>query len=334
MAAGCSPWLNLNATISCQAFQKNGKRLQPDPGSWEDDGASGFDFSLVGIKNRPAYPLNDFEESNEMAQKISVVDAFADRPFGGNPAAVCVLAAERPAEWMQAVAAEMNLSETAFLVPHEGKYQLRWFTPRIEVPLCGHGTLASAHVLWSEGHLPPDQPAIFQTLSGCLTANRRGAEIEMDFPRRSLQEAQIPPNLREDLSRALGAVPVALYETDLDWIAELESESVVRNLRPDLGRVASLPPRGVIVTARSATPGIDFVSRFFVPQAGIPEDPVTGSAHCCLAPLWQARLGKSELVAYQASARGGTLKLQVAGPRVRLAGKAITILRGELCGAD
>jgi predicted PhzF superfamily epimerase YddE/YHI9 len=259
-----------------------------------------------------------------MPQTILQVDAFTGRAFAGNPAAVCILPQARDAAWMQSVASEMNLAETAFLVKRSDGYDLRWFTPAVEVNLCGHATLASAHVLWEEGHLAPGAQARFHTLSGLLTARRDGAWIELDFPARP--ETAAPPP--DGLAAALGAELKYVGRNSLDYIAELDSEDAVRSLKPDFGVIARLPVRGVIVTARGKE--YDFISRFFAPAVGINEDPVTGSAHCCLVPYWAAKLGKAEFVAYQASPRGGVLRLKLAGDRVLLAGQAITVLRGEL----
>lgn len=263
-----------------------------------------------------------------MGQRITQVDAFTDVPFAGNPAAVCILTGPADPAWMQAVALEMNLSETAFLHPEgePGRYRLRWFTPTVEVDLCGHATLASAHVLWEEGHAPSDAGLRFETRSGTLTASRVGPEIELDFPT-SLTE---PHDWGPDLEAALGARPLAAGRTPFDAIAELESEAAVRALRPDLGRLATIPARGVIVTARSERPGVDFVSRFFAPQSGVAEDPVTGSAHCALGPYWESRLGKSDLLGEQVSTRGGFVRVVLGDGRARLRGRAVTVLRGEL----
>jgi PhzF family phenazine biosynthesis protein len=263
-----------------------------------------------------------------MSLPIVQVDAFTAKPFAGNPAAVCVLPAERDAVWMQNVAREMNLSETAFLVRQADGFNLRWFTPAVEVDLCGHATLAGAHVLWQDGHVAPGKQARFHTRSGLLTADQRGEWIEMDFPVKAEEPAEPPPHLSE----ALGAALAYLGRNKFDYIAEVESEAILRNLKPNFALLAELPVRGVIVTARSQNGGFDFVSRFFAPAAGVNEDPVTGSAHCCLAPFWAKRLGKTEFLAYQASARGGVLRVRLNGDRVLLGGQAITVLRGELLG--
>lgn len=261
-----------------------------------------------------------------MSQRIVQVDAFTDRPFAGNPAAVCILAEPRPDEWMRDVAREMNLSETAFLHSEEDGYRLRWFTPATEVELCGHATLASAHVLWEDEYLLPTEPARFHTLSGLLTAERDGGWIRMDFPAEPPEAADAAPGLAE----ALGATPVWTGRNRFDWIVELEDEAAVRALAPDFGRLRAVSTRGVIATARGREGGYDFVSRFFGPAVGIDEDPVTGSAHCALAPFWAELLGKAELTGFQASARGGTVRVRPVGNRVELTGQAVTVLRGEL----
>ena len=261
-----------------------------------------------------------------MTLTVTQVDAFTAQPFAGNPAAVCVLPAERDVRWMQSVAAEMNLAETAFLVPHADGWGLRWFTPVAEVDLCGHATLASAHVLWESGALAADAIARFHTRSGLLTAERRGALIELDFPAKPAVAAPAP----DGLAGALGAEPRYVGRSQFDYLVVLDSEATVRALRPNIDRLAELPVRGVIVTSRSASGAYDFVSRFFAPSVGVPEDPVTGSAHCCLGPYWGAELGKDAMVGYQASARGGEVHVRIDGDRVRLGGQAVTVLRGAL----
>ncbi len=265
-----------------------------------------------------------------MSLSIIHVDAFTDRPFAGNPAAVCLLPASGDDRWMQRVAQEMNLPETAFLYPQDDGYNLRWFTPTVEVDLCGHATLASAHALWEGRHLPQDAEARFHTRSGLLTARRDGAWIELDFPATPAELGAVP----SELTWALGVTPVSAGKTRFDYLIELDSEQTLRALRPDIAALRALDARGVIVTARANTPGYDFVSRFFAPGSGIDEDPVTGSAHCCLGPFWAAKLGRSELVGYQASARGGVVRVRVEGARVRLSGQAVTVLRGELSAGE
>jgi PhzF family phenazine biosynthesis protein len=261
-----------------------------------------------------------------MRLRITHVDAFTDKPFSGNPAAVCILPEPGDAKWMQDVACETNLSETAFLFPEADGYNLRWFTPVVEVDLCGHATLASAHVLWEEGYLRPEQQARFHTQSGVLTAERKGEWIEMDFPATPEQPTQSPPGLAE----ILGAPPRYVGKNQFDYFVEFDSEDVVRNLRPNFSMLEKLPVRGVIVTAKSSSSEHDFVSRFFGPQSGVAEDPVTGSAHCCLGPYWGKKLNKTELLGYQASARGGVVRVRLGGDRVYLQGQAVTVLRGEL----
>ena len=254
------------------------------------------------------------------------VDAFTDRPFAGNPAAVCVLEAACDDGWMQNVAREMNLSETAFLLAEGAAFRLRWFTPAVEVDLCGHATLASAHVLWETGRLAASDTAKFHTRSGVLSARCDGEWIEMDFPAEAPQPADPPAGLLE----ALGTEAVAVARNRFDYLIEVDSAERVRSIRPDLTRLRKVEARGVIVTAKADDGVHDFVSRFFAPRAGVDEDPVTGSAHCCLAPWWEARLGRDSLSGFQASARGGTVHVRRRGNRVLLRGQAVTVLRGEL----
>ena len=254
------------------------------------------------------------------------VDAFTDRPFAGNPAAVCLLPARREDRWLQAVAREMNLSETAFLVERPGHFDLRWFTPKVEVDLCGHATLASAHVLWQQAQATDDEIR-FTTRSGILKAVRNGDGIELDFPRKpEVPPAQLPPDLLE----ALGTSARYVGKNQFDYLVEVESEAALRGIAPDFKRLAAVPVRGIIVTSKSADSRVDFVSRFFAPASGVDEDPVTGSAHCCLADFWRKRLNKSEFVAFQASARGGVVKVRVVKDRAMLGGMAVTVARGEL----
>lgn len=254
------------------------------------------------------------------------VDAFTNQPFAGNPAAVCVLDEPRDEVWMQHVAREMNLSETAFLCKQADGYDLRWFTPAVEVALCGHATLASAHILWEQGYLPTVFQARFHTQSGLLTAERRADWIELDFPAKPEEPAASVPGL----AQALGVTPVYVGMSQFDCLVEVASEEAVRDLTPDFAQLAAIAVRGVIVTSRASTPEYDFVSRFFGPRVGVPEDPVTGSAHCVLSPFWSKRLGRVELTGYQASARGGIVRTRLDGARVHLGGQAVTILRGEL----
>jgi len=256
--------------------------------------------------------------------KIYQVDAFTEKPFKGNPAGVCVLDKQIEDDWMQNVAKEMNLSETAFLLANGDGYNLRWFTPSAEVDLCGHATLASAHILWEKGYLSKEQEAKFYTKSGLLTATITDGWIQLDFPATPEREADAPA----ELISALGVEPIYVGKNIFDYLVEVESEDVVKKLKPDFMRLAKIPMRGVVVTASSKE--YDFVSRFFAPGIGIPEDPVTGSAHCCLGPYWMKKLKKTSFIAYQASERGGVLKVKVAGERVLISGKAVTVMEGQL----
>ena len=254
------------------------------------------------------------------------VDAFTDRPFAGNPAAVCLLEEERDEPWMQAIAAEMNLSETAFVRPLEEGFGLRWFTPTVEVDLCGHATLASAHVLWSEQVIGNDEPIEFHTKSGVLTCLRQRELIELDFPAATVEPAEPTAGL----AAALGVTPSFVGNSGSDQLVVVESEQVLRKLQPDFARMRKLDLRAVMVTSAADDPQFDFVSRFFGPGVGIDEDPVTGSAHCSLGPFWSERLGKTDMTAFQASVRGGVVHVRVAGDRVILAGQAVTVTKGVL----
>jgi PhzF family phenazine biosynthesis protein len=253
------------------------------------------------------------------------VDAFTSTPFCGNPAAVCLLPRTRDAEWMQRVAREMNLADTAFVLPQGDGFALRWFTPTTEVALCGHATLAAAHALWEAGRQGPHDRIRFHTASGLLTAVRNGEWIELDFPATPDEAVDTPVELVE----ALGAAPVYVGKSRFDYLVQFDTEDAVLRLRPDFARLKTVAARGIIATSRSAGPD-DFVSRFFAPASGIDEDPVTGSAHCCLGPFWSRRLGKQTLLARQVSARGGVVRVHVDGERVRLEGQAVTMMRGEL----
>ena len=254
------------------------------------------------------------------------IDAFTTQPFAGNPAAVCLLPEARHAVWMQQVASEMNLSETAFVSPHNDGFNLRWFTPVTEVDLCGHATLASAHVLWELGMLPPEVPARFHTRSGVLTAARQDRLIILDFP--ALEEA--PATAPAALLAALGITPTYVGRFGARYLLEVEHEDTVHALQPDFQALKGLSERGVVVTSRAASSTYDIVSRYFAPWVGVDEDPVTGSVHCCLGPYWSKRLHKDTLHAYQASARGGSLHIQVKDKRVYLGGHAVTVWGGEL----
>jgi PhzF family phenazine biosynthesis protein len=267
-----------------------------------------------------------------MRLKLWQVDAFAERPFSGNPAAVVPLQSWLPDAQMQAIANENNLAETAFFVPHAtgmGSSDLRWFTPTVEVPLCGHGTLASAHALWETGRLGRDREARFHTRSGVLTARLAAGRIEMDFPSIPVEEAPLLP----EAQLAFGVTPRLSAHTpvarEVNYLLEFESEAAVAALRPDFPALRKIH-WGFIVTARSTRGPYDFVSRYFAAGQGIDEDPVTGSAHCSLAPYWASRLGKDELVGHQISTRGGVVHCTLRGDRVGLAGQAVTVLRGEL----
>ena len=263
-----------------------------------------------------------------MATEIFHVDAFASCPFTGNPAGVCLLEQGVESDWMQKVAMEMSLSETAFLWPHhDDGYSLRWFTPEVEVDLCGHATLAAAHVLWEQGRLDTNVEARFHTQSGVLTAKRNGHDrIVMDFPSRPATVVETPMVL----AKALGGVPVCAAEAERDFLVELESEEEVRKLKPDFKDLRELNKLGVIVTSVAEGKDYDFVSRFFAPNAGIDEDPVTGSAHCTLAPYWCDKLGRAELMGYQASKRGGYVHVKLRGDRVCLGGQALTVMTSTL----
>ena len=261
--------------------------------------------------------------------KLSLVDAFASAPFSGNPAGVCLLEDDAPSPWRQALARELGFSETAFLRPgREGAFELAWFTPTVEVDLCGHATLASAHFLWEEGLADESAAIRFETKSGALFARRSGSAIELDFPAEPARECPAPDGLLE----ALGARATWVGRNRLDFLVRVGDEPQVRALRPDFRALAAAcgEDRGVMVTAVSDDPAFDFVSRYFAPAAGIDEDPVTGSAHCCLGPFWAERLGKPGLRAFQASSRGGHLSVRVGEQRVYLGGTAVTIFRGEL----
>jgi len=263
---------------------------------------------------------------------VTVVDAFAERPFEGNPAAVCLLDAPAPEGWMRGLAAEMNLAETAFLTPGaDGAFGLRWLTPTVEVDLCGHATLASAHVLFGSGRLADGEAARFDTRSGRLTVRRTGdATYTMDFPATPPAEAAAP----EGFADVFGTEPVWTGRSRFDVFAVLDSEGAVRGLDPDPGAVARLGARGVIVTAQAdAGSEVDIVSRFFAPGSGVPEDPVTGSAHCAIGPYWARQLGTDTLRCYQASRRGGHIRVRVLGDRVELTGHAVTVYRAALAEA-
>lgn len=265
----------------------------------------------------------------EQTPLLVQVDAFTDKPFSGNPAAVCLLSEPADAAWMQAVGVEMNLSETAFVWPLQDGFSLRWFTPAVEVNLCGHATLATAHVLWQEGWLAESAVARFHTRSGLLTATQEYGRIVLDFPATPAKPADPP----KGMLAALGIDAAEIFFNGVDYLVHVPEEADVRGLQPDFPALRRVGMRGATVTAASDRPEFDFVSRFFAPGAGIDEDPVTGSAHCTLGPFWAKRLGKSSLQAFQASARGGVLKVSLQGDRVLLAGQAVTVLKGSLLTA-
>lgn len=261
-----------------------------------------------------------------MKERIYHVDAFTGKPFAGNPAAVCLLESKKSAAWMQSVAAEMNLSETAFLLPEREGFRLRWFTPKVEVELCGHATLASAHVLYETKEVAAERTIQFHTQSGLLKANLKGNWIELDFP----SQPPLPEFLAGDVYAALGIRSGVASRHENKILIELESEAAVRGLHPDFVSLLEATRHEVIVTSKAETRGFDFVSRFFAPEVGINEDPVTGSAHCVLTPYWSQKLGKKEMKAYQASERGGILKVQLGKDRVFIQGQAMTIAQGSL----
>ena len=261
-----------------------------------------------------------------MPVTIYQVDAFTNKVFQGNPAGVCILNQPGNETWMQLVAREMNLSETAFLYKTEDGYNLRWFTPQTEVELCGHATLASAHILYETGRLPADQAARFHTASGLLTTSKQDNFIEMDFPAKPAAPVEPPQGMLE----ALFTDAVFVGKNKYDYLVEIEGDEAIRCMQPNFDRLKELGMRGVMVTSRSDVPEFDFISRFFAPGVGINEDPVTGSAHCCLAPYWAKKLGKQEMVAYQASPRGGVVYVRVDGERVFLKGQAVTVFKAEM----
>jgi PhzF family phenazine biosynthesis protein len=261
-----------------------------------------------------------------MSIPIFQVDAFTNRPFAGNPAGVCLMPTPRDDAWMLNVAREMNVSETAFVLKQPKGFSLRWFTPLVEVKLCGHATLASAHILYEIGIAEPDKEIRFHTVNDLLTATKRDDWIELDFPAKRLDERAAPL----ELLSALGVNPQYVAENQGRYLIQVDSEKTVRELKPDFARLRSMPGRCVIVTSRSDLPEYDFVWRYFAPWIGIDEDPVTGSSHSYLATFWSAQLGKCTFTARQLSARGGVLRVRLEGERIRLSGQAVTVLRGEL----
>lgn len=261
-----------------------------------------------------------------MTIPIFQVDAFTSEKFKGNPAAVCILTEPAQPAWMLSIAREMNLSETAFVHPLEDGFSLRWFTPEIEVELCGHATLSSAHILYEAGYVRPDARIKFNTLSGYLHAAKNRGWIELDFPSAPCEPAEIS----EEIIAALGRVPVGIFRSGEKWLLEYPEESDIYLMKPDFAALKARSGRGLIITARSEKPGIDFVSRYFAPWIGIDEDPVTGSSHTILAPYWGHKLHKTHLTAYQASQRGGLLKVRISGERTYISGQAVTVFSGQL----
>jgi PhzF family phenazine biosynthesis protein len=261
-----------------------------------------------------------------MPSELHVVDAFTRSAFRGNPAAVCIMDGPADPSWMQEIAAELKHSETAFLHPVSGEWNLRWFTPQQEVELCGHATLASAFVLWKTNRVPQGSPVMFETLSGKLSARQEEGWINLDFP--ATPAHAVPPIT--DLDKALGSTPLFVGRNRFDVLVELPTASDVCDCEPDMVALAAIPARGIIVTAASDLTDVDFVSRFFAPAVGVPEDPVTGSAHCCLGPYWGEKLNKTELSGFQCSFRGGSVKVKLAGDRVILGGHAVEIFSGKL----
>lgn len=260
-----------------------------------------------------------------MKEQIFQVDAFTNRPFAGNPAGVVLVAYEKSDDWMRSFAREMNLSETAFLLKAGDGYHLRWFTPKVEVSLCDHATLASAHVLFSEAMVSGNATILFSSASGVLKARFEKGWIELDFPALEIKPVSSTPQI----DQAIGFSPREIFESDVNLLVELDSFDAVREYQPDFLKIFHLPYQGLIITSRMPS-GFDFASRYFAPRAGINEDPVTGSAHCSLATYWAEKLGKSEFNAFQASERTGELKVKLEKGRVLIQGQAVTIFKGEL----
>jgi len=261
-----------------------------------------------------------------MSTPIFQVDAFTDQLFAGNPAAVVILEGQQESAWMQSVAREMNLSETAFVHAQQGGYHLQWFTPQVEVDLCGHATLATAHILWQTGLVQRGETIRFFTRSGWLAASQRDDLIEMDFPSAPV----IPADITEEIITAVGLRPDFTGISGEKWLFEYANEDAIRGLKPDFAALKQRKGRALAVTAPSHTPDIDFVSRYFAPWVGIDEDPVTGSAHCFLGRYWGQKLGKNYMTAYQASARGGIVHVRLSGDRTYVGGKAVTVFEGTL----
>jgi PhzF family phenazine biosynthesis protein len=262
-----------------------------------------------------------------MSIEVHRIDAFTSEPFKGNPAAVCRLDGPADEGWMRNVAKEMNLSETAFFYPIDGGYHLRWFTPKAEVDLCGHATLATAYYLFENEVEPVDKPVRFNTRSGWVSAVPEGDWIVMDFPANPPQQIEEPQRLAEALGvqaiSYVGAYPKA-------YLVEVADDSVVRSLKPDMQRIQQFPVQKICVTASDSTGHADIVSRLFAPAIGIYEDPVNGNSHTALAPYWSQKLGKTELLSHYASQRGGEVRVHHEGDRVRIAGQAVTSLAGHM----
>lgn len=261
-----------------------------------------------------------------MMNRIYMVNAFTDKPFSGNPACICFLTEPATDQWMQEVAYEMRTSETAFLLEQADGFSLRWFTPQTEVDLCGHATLASAHILWETGRLEKSKEAKFFTKSGLVIANHVDDLIEMGFPILYHQPADFNP----ELLAAFNITPDYVGTFDQKLLMVVDGEEIVRNLNPDFNILRCFRERGIAITSAADSPDYDFISRYFAPWVGVDEDPVTGSSHCCLGPFWSKRMKKSELIAYQASPRGGSLRLKVDKQQVLIGGKAVTIYEGKL----
>ena len=259
---------------------------------------------------------------------LFIVDAFSARAFSGNPAAVCLLADDEPESWKQQMASEMNLAETAFVVRSDSEFSIRWFTPVCEVDLCGHATLASAHVLWQEGWVEKNAAITLQSRSGPLVCRKgEDEQIEMEFPLQQPVPAGALPNAGSMLG--IQSEPIAVCQNSADYLIHIDSPEELRSLKPDFEALRMRPARGWIVTAQSDIADYDFISRYFAPAVGIDEDPVTGSAHCCLVAYWSPILNRNSLVGYQASKRGGVVKVEQRGDRAILAGHATTVVWGK-----
>ncbi|PHS03152.1 MAG: oxidoreductase [Blastopirellula sp.] len=263
-----------------------------------------------------------------MSIPLYQVDSFTHRPFTGNPAAVCMLQQPADALWMQQVAAEMNLAETAFVYPVEDRFHLQWFTPVVEVDLCGHATLAAAHILWQQNLVPAGTPITFESRSGLLLAEQIDDRIRLNFPIDAAKEFAAVSGLLE----SLGITPIFVGRNRDDFLIEVATADELHSIKPDFRALGKVRARGVIVTCVSDDPKYDFLSRFFGPASGIDEDPVTGSAHCTLGEYWSNKLNKTKLSAYQASARGGEVQVEIEEDRALISGQAVTVFEGTLLG--